>query len=282
METVGGYRLVRMLGEGERAQTWLGHAGSLDERVVAIKIFRPWVPSASISDEVEALARASSPHLLRLDDLATDADGRTCLILQRLQPAGLSRLVAARGRLEPGEAVTALAPLVMAVAELHRVGVAHGQVRLSSALLDDRGAPVLAAFGAATLIGSFPSHELGSSLTPAQLASDLQVHADRQGLAELTKLLLSRQHGARTLLEWLDSEPEWSLAQLAERVFDLAPATAINPVAPARPRASSLRSPGEPGGVGLSAVDGAGIERDSPGQPRPVALAALALPEWLE
>ena len=132
METVGGYRLVRKLGAGERAEIHLGHAGSREpptgDRIAAIKIFRPSTDEMSVDREIEALARASSRHLLELKDLATGRDGRPCLILPRLGSGNLGRLLAVRDDLEAGEAVSILVPLVEAVRELHRVGVAHGAV----------------------------------------------------------------------------------------------------------------------------------------------------------
>jgi hypothetical protein len=236
METVGGYRLVRMLGAGERAQIHLGHAGAREppesRRIAAIKIFRPSTDEGSIDREIEALARASSRHLLELRDLAAGPDGRPCLILPRLGSGSLARLLALRGTIEPGEAVTLLVPLVGAIRELHRVGVSHGRVRTSSVLFDDRGAPVLARFGEASLIGPFPATDGGQSRTPAQLDDDPRVREDRRGIATLTGAVLDRltDDGApgalsalRRLLEEVDTATA-DLERLTSLLFELAPA----------------------------------------------------------
>ena len=239
METVGGYRLVRKLGAGERAEIHLGHAGSSQpptgDRIAAIKIFRPSTDDASIDREIEALARASSRHLLELKDLATGRDGRPCLILPRLGSGNLGRLLAVRNDLEAGEAVSILVPLVEAVRELHRVGVAHGAVTPASVLFDDGGAPVLARFGEVSLIGDFPKTDGGQSLTWAFLDEEQRAIDDRAGLRDLVGTVLDRLSGGAnprslaTLRDCVDGSPptDRELARLIDLLFDLAPALPI-------------------------------------------------------
>ncbi len=242
METVGGYRLVRKLGAGERAEIHLGHAGSSEpptgDRIAAIKIFRPSTDDASIDREIEALARASSRHLLELKDLATGRDGRPCLILPRLGSGNLGRLLAVRDDLEAGEAVSILVPLVEAVRELHRVGVAHGAVAPASILFDDGGAPVLARFGGVSLIGDFPQIDGGQSLTWALLDEEQRAIDDRAGLWDLVGTVLDRldrlsggvnPRSLATLRDCVDGSPptERELAGLIDALFDLAPALPI-------------------------------------------------------
>ncbi|MBC7593124.1 MAG: protein kinase [Kineosporiaceae bacterium] len=239
METVGGYRLVRKLGAGERAEIHLGHAGSSQpptgDRIAAIKIFRPSTDDASVDREIEALARASSRHLLELKDLATGRDGRPCLILPRLGSGNLGRLLAVRDDLQAGEAVSILVPLVEAVQELHRVGVAHGAVAPASVLFDDGGAPVLARFGEVSLIGDFPTTDCGQSLTWAFLDEEQRAIDDRAGLRDLVGTVLDRLSGGAnprslaTLRDCVDGPPptDRELARLIDLLFDLAPALSI-------------------------------------------------------
>ena len=239
METVGGYRLVRKLGAGERAEIHLGHAGSREpptgDRIAAIKIFRPSTDEMSVDLEIEALARASSRHLLELKDLATGRDGRPCLILPRLGSGNLGRLLAVRDDLEAGEAVSILVPLVEAVRELHRVGVAHGAVAPGSVLFDDEGAPVLARFGGVSLIGDFPATDGGHSLTSAHLEDERHAVDDRAGLRDLVGTVLDRLSGGAnpqslaTLRECVGRPPptDRELLLLIDLLYDLAPALPI-------------------------------------------------------
>ncbi|HEY9498695.1 MAG TPA: protein kinase, partial [Terrimesophilobacter sp.] len=207
MESVGGYRLVRSLGSGARAEVWLGHGGSGGEvpAIAAVKVFRPGVPIDSVDAEIEALGRTSSRHLVHLDDLATTPNGLPCLILQRLSARNLGRLLAGNRALEPGEAVTILAPLALAVAELHRVGVAHGALRPSAVLFDEAGAPVIAGFGSARLIGGFPDPPQAHSLTPVQLGAQPAVAEDLARLAAICRHVLERVPNGAAVTAWLDA-----------------------------------------------------------------------------
>ena len=161
MDELGGYRLVRMLGSGRRADVFLGRPLSdAAGDAVAIKRFRPGIDPSDIGREVEALGRMSSRHVVKLLDLTRDAGGQQALILERHGPSGLAAMLRSQPALTDGEAVTALAPIVGAVGELHRVGVAHGAIGAGAVYFDAVGAPVLMRFGSCELVGEIPPDPL--------------------------------------------------------------------------------------------------------------------------
>jgi hypothetical protein len=241
VETVGGFRLVRKLGEGLRAEVWLGHAGRSDDRTAAIKVYRPDTRIESIDCEIDALTRVSSPHLLQLDDVATAPDGLPCLILPRIVGPSLAKLMVERQGLDDGEFVTAIAPILGAVSALHHAGIAHGALGPPAVLLDERGAPILARFGAAAVVqmspppavaGVFPfTHSVpGASapnLTAVERAADPHLAADVERTALLVGALLGRLRpsaAVTALGEWLDraGHDETFVDRLTERIYDLA------------------------------------------------------------
>ncbi len=238
MEKIGGYRLVRKLGEGERAAVWLGHAGEGSASMAAVKVYAPRTLVHDIDREIELLTRASSAHLVELTDIATAPDGRPCLVLRRIDGPAVEQVLSRRSSLAPGEVVTALAPIAAALAELHRVGVAHGGTSARSVLLDQRGAPVLAGFGHATAVGPPPEGLTASSLTPAARDDNERLSADVSDLAALTRKLLDRcpdDPAVRQLRDWLAVLDPRSgvLAELTDRLFDLAPASPVRIEEPA-------------------------------------------------
>lgn len=265
---MGGYRVVRRLGAGERAEVFLGHPVSdaaSAAGAAAIKVYRSGVAPASMDDEISVLATTRSPHLLHLIDVANAPDGRPCLVLPRLSGGSLARLLADRGALGVGEAVTILAPLCDAVGELHEARCWHGAIRPGAVLFDDRGAPVLACFGSASRFVEATVATGHERATPAELAAEPGVAADLQRLGALAGVVLSRaaakgqsvRHGE--LLAWLrevepEFEPHGFAAELRDRLFALAPPAPVDfaGAGPVAPRAIDTR-PSTPSTQGSAA-----------------------------
>lgn len=89
------------------------------------------------------------PHLVRVV-----REGMGAQELLEYAPGGsLSALLAARGPLPTGEAVTLLVPLAAALAHLHAAGAVHGDMSPDNVLFRADGAPVLADPGPATALG---------------------------------------------------------------------------------------------------------------------------------
>jgi len=295
-DVVGGYPLLRKLGEGERAEVFLAPDN------LAVKVYRPSTTFASVDEELACLSRAEHAHVLRVHDVATH-----CLVLERLELGSLGHLLAARRSIALGEALTILAPLGAAVDALHASGVVHSGIRSSSVLFRSSGAPVLACFGRAS------TAEAGRTL--AALAADPLVLADRDAFARLARSVLERvpfDRRVRAIDEWLQEQaraafPDPIGQDLADRLFDLidpepvrfvtdddAPGIPARVVAPAQAVAASVsasvsaeREPAVARGLGLPSWVGEALE-SSPlahlrshltGVRRPVwiALAAVAV-----
>ena len=255
VDIIGGYRLVRTLGSGSSSEVLLGHPTvRLDGPAVAVKRYRPEVSDDDIARQVAALSKTTSPHLLRLEDIALDRAGRTALILTLLDPVTLARHLERREKLAAGEIVTILAPVIGAAAALHAAGVSHGRIGTASILFDRTGAPVLTSFGRCAPIAA--AHG-GAAPTEAQLAADGGVSLDLAAIDRLVRDLLTTAPGAgHPLLEWLDhsaddrDSPAAWLGSLESRVFDLAPPVAVEipaPHAPGRGRIPGRIFSGAPG-----------------------------------
>jgi hypothetical protein len=114
-------------------------------RLVALRVYDADADGAAITTEVEAMAQVGA--LPALYDLATLADGRTCVVVERIAGPSLARLVLERG-LTCGEAVTVLAPIAVALGEFERHGFAHTRLAPSDVVFDDSGRPRLIGTGA--------------------------------------------------------------------------------------------------------------------------------------
>jgi eukaryotic-like serine/threonine-protein kinase len=199
-----GYRLLRRIASGERADVYLAAAGSaevggLDDPgafassasttsspspddpgapsrpLVAVRVYPPHVSSDSVALEIEAMSADASGTLPALFDVAALDDGSCCLAVERVSGVAVSRLLTDR-TLSAGEAVTILAPIVVAVADLAARGLVQTRLAVTDILLDDAGRPRLIGLGALRRL-------------PAQVHAGERTGLLRTGHAALAELL---------------------------------------------------------------------------------------------
>lgn len=102
--------------------------------------------------EITALASMGHQHIVDL--VGTVRTDRGEAILMEYLPGGsIADLIAARGPLGLGEAVTVIAPIAGALAFLHDHGGVHGDIAPGNVLFTAAGMPKLADLGLAVLVG---------------------------------------------------------------------------------------------------------------------------------
>ncbi|WP_334172013.1 serine/threonine-protein kinase [Sinomonas sp.] len=154
---VHGYDVVRFLGRGSTGDVWLVREQS-SGCLRAAKVLRAGAGrrgSAAHPHRRELRRRATPhPHVLACLASATDAaSGAPVLLMEYAAAGSLARLVAARGRLTPGETVTTVGPIAQAAASLHAQGAAHLDIAPGNILFTSEGRPLLADLGEARHVG---------------------------------------------------------------------------------------------------------------------------------
>ncbi|MDO5503675.1 MAG: serine/threonine-protein kinase [Actinomycetia bacterium] len=157
---VPGYEIGELIATGSSATVWA--AAAPDHRpgqALAIKL----VPVGHGDDgeqlafELSALAatRGRHEHLIELLDVVAVQEPvpAVAIVMERLRRGTLSGLVTTRGHLTPGEVVTVLTPVAMAVAELHDSAILHADLSASNIGFDPRGRPVVLDLGVSSVIG---------------------------------------------------------------------------------------------------------------------------------
>ncbi|MGW9630960.1 hypothetical protein ACWGST_09660 [Agromyces sp. NPDC055520] len=201
--TLAGYRLLRRIASGERADVFLA---TVDERyetapdepspLVVVRVYDAAASGAALAVEIEAMSTDASGSLPELFDVATLDDGRCALAVERLSGPSLARLLAER-RLAAGEAVTILAPIVVAMGELARLGFVHTRLTAGDVQLDGEGRPRLIGLGSLARLPVAP-HERTPLLRAghvalAELIDDVVACTDRpEQLMPVAELLHDR------------------------------------------------------------------------------------------
>ncbi|WP_166487427.1 serine/threonine-protein kinase [Geodermatophilus obscurus] len=162
---VPGYRLEELLGRGGSGEVWRAVPRS-GGAPVAVKLLVAGDAERQ-AREAALLGELDHPHLVRLHEVVhgprRGGQPRVALVLDLLSGGSLAALLARRGRLRPGEVVTALAPVAAALAHAHERGVVHGDLSPGNVVFTAEGRPVLTDLGVARVLGE----EAVGEVTPA-------------------------------------------------------------------------------------------------------------------
>jgi tetratricopeptide (TPR) repeat protein len=157
------YTLVRKLGAGGGAETWLA-SDKLTRASVALKILVDEnTPAQSLRREWQLSIRLVHAHVARVFEFHdTDADGKhgAFYSMQYIDGPDLAALSGAPA----AEVLAPLGLLLQAFAYAHQKGVVHRDVKASNILLDANGSPYLIDFGVAA---TPDNHVGGGSLIAA-------------------------------------------------------------------------------------------------------------------
>ncbi|MGO4145852.1 serine/threonine-protein kinase [Paenarthrobacter sp. YAF11_1] len=164
MPSVAGYETSRLLGQGSTSTVWLV-TRSCDGARFAIKCATPGTPEGHVAQslifeevarEVRLLSGLKHQHLVGVHDvvpLEGDSAGTPGIVMDFAAGGSLANLMAGRGRLRVGEAVTILTPLAQVLDYLHANGTVHGDVAPGNVLFTAEGKPLLADLGIASIVG---------------------------------------------------------------------------------------------------------------------------------
>ena len=159
---VPGYTLEALLGRGGSGEVWRAVPRRGGEPV-AVKVLVAGEPERQ-AREAALLGGLDHPHLVRLIEVVHQPQRggatRVALVLELLAGGSLAALLARRGRLRPGEVVTAIAPVAAALAHAHGNGVVHGDLSPGNIVFTAEGRPVLTDLGVARVLGEAAAAEV--------------------------------------------------------------------------------------------------------------------------
>lgn len=179
-DLAGRYRLEASIGTGGAGAVFRAR-DARDGRLVAIKVLRASAPrreelARRMEREARVIATLRCPSTVRLLDFGATDHGEPFLVSE-LSPGGDLRGALERGSVRPRDALAVMRPVLASLAEAHRHGIVHRDVKPSNVLLDAGTAagPIkLADYGAASApaLGA-PLTQEGDILgTPAYMAPE--------------------------------------------------------------------------------------------------------------
>jgi serine/threonine-protein kinase len=141
--SIGRYKLRKRIGGGGMGEVWSAYHLGL-ERDVALKILRPGRSSSPVAverfeREVSATSRLTHPNTIRILDHGVTDDGLWYYAMELLDGETLQALVEREGPLAPERAARLLWQAARALAEAHRHGIIHRDVKPENVMITSAG-----------------------------------------------------------------------------------------------------------------------------------------------
>ena len=151
----GRYRVTARIARGGMATVYRATDARLD-RVVAVKVMHPGLGDDAcfarrFVREARSAARLSHPNVVAMYDQGED-DGLLYLVMEYVEGWTLRDLMRERGRLQPGDALALLEPVLCALAAAHTAGIVHRDIKPENVLISDDGQVKVADFGLARAV----------------------------------------------------------------------------------------------------------------------------------
>jgi len=136
--SIGGHRVVRLLGSGGMGRVWLAHDDRLD-RDVAIKVMLPEAATDAANRErflreSRSVAQIDHPHVVPIHDVGTDG-GLPYLVMPYLDGGSLADRLSAEGRLPCDEALRIAGEIAAGLGAAHARGLVHRDVKPDNVFL---------------------------------------------------------------------------------------------------------------------------------------------------
>jgi len=149
---LGGYRIIKLIGEGSGGAVYLAEQEAGSERV-ALKVLADGLAHDDrfrrrFLRESTIAAGLRNPHIVPILDFGED-DGRAYLAMRHIDGVDLRELLARDGPLEPEEALRLVAQVGAALDEAHARGLVHRDVKPANILVARDGTAYLGDFGLA-------------------------------------------------------------------------------------------------------------------------------------
>jgi eukaryotic-like serine/threonine-protein kinase len=150
-ESIGPYRIVRILGRGGMGEVFLARDDRLKRSVAIKRIRRDGEMTPTLRQrllrEAQAVAGLSHPAIVHVYDLLEGAED-DCIIMEYVQGSTLAEALK-RGPLEPAAAVRLAREIASGLAAAHAAGIVHRDLKAENVIVTPSGQAKILDFGLA-------------------------------------------------------------------------------------------------------------------------------------
>ena len=160
IQTIGRYRVERLLGSGAMGEVYRAYDPVID-RLVAIKVLRPELIGGSDSEqllqrfrrEARAAGRRFHPNIVAIWDFGDD-NGMPFLAMEYVEGRSLGELIKSSGHLTPDRGVKIIMQVLSALGFAHANGIIHRDIKPSNIMILPNDDVKVADFGIARIDAS--------------------------------------------------------------------------------------------------------------------------------
>jgi eukaryotic-like serine/threonine-protein kinase len=159
---IGPYLLIRKLGQGGMGAVWLAEQHQPVQRIVALKLIRAGMDSASVvarfSSERQALALMQHPAIAHVYDAGSTPEGRPYFVMEHIEGVPITEYCDAH-RLTIPQRLELFVSICDGIQHAHQKAILHRDLKPSNVLVEERdGKPAVKIidFGLAKAIASTP------------------------------------------------------------------------------------------------------------------------------
>ncbi len=179
---LGGYRILRKLGQGGMAVVYKAHEESLN-RVVALKVIARHLSDneqfiTRFRREAQAAAQLSHPNIVQIHAIGEDG-GVHFFAMEYVKGRSLGEIIEEEGFLTAGRAVPIMVQAAEALATAHDAGIVHRDIKPANIMLDAAGRVKVADFGIAQMATDTRMTQSGMLVGTPEFISPEQCHSEK-------------------------------------------------------------------------------------------------------
>ncbi len=185
----GRYEIRERLGHGGMGNVYKAYDRELD-RIVAIKVIRAELAEdpgilRRFRDELLLAQKVVHKNVARIYDIGT-SESQKFISMEYLEGGDLAKLLDARGKLPPAEAIPILQQVCAGLEAAHSVEVVHRDLKPQNIMLSENGAAVITDFGLARSIEGVHQTKTAAMMgTPAYMSPEQAKGAPVDGRSDI-------------------------------------------------------------------------------------------------